>query len=482
MATEQLSTSSFLVQNSNQTLVEQIVAWFAARIDERVYRVGAKLPSIRDFAQRHAISRFTVVEAYDRLVARGYVESRKGSGFYVTRRAHAGGSARAGRSTWVNEPNRKIDVVWMLRNLFASLPVESAPGAGTLPPSWLDAELISASLRSVGRVNGAAFLGYGEPQGYLPLRQQLSVKMAEIEVFAAPEQILTVNGVTQGLDLVAQHFLRPGDTVFVDQPSWFLMFGRFALLGVKIVGIPRLDDGPNIELLRQLAAVHKPKLYVVISVLHNPMATSLSAAKAYRILQAAQEFDFHVVEDDVYGDLHPGASFQPVTRLAALDQWQRVIYLASFSKTLAANLRVGYMAADPELIRSLTDLKMLGGLTASELGERVVYKVLSEGHYRRHLERLRNKLHAAREPALRMLERIGLRPGATGVQAAGMFTWVDTGVDTLAVAQRMAELDYLVAPGSLFLPDQGPSTWMRFNIATCTHPPALAALERCLAR
>jgi DNA-binding transcriptional MocR family regulator len=479
--TNDTQSASFLVHGGSVTLVDQIVAWVVARIDERVYRIGARLPSIRDFAQRHQISRFTVVEAYDRLIARGYLESRRGSGFYVSKRTLSANEAHT-MAPWAWAQQTDIDVVWLIRNLFRQLPHEAMPGAGTLPPDWLDSDLLGNSLRAMSRANARGFLDYGAPQGYLPLREQLTIRLAEMELLASPEQILTTAGVTQGLDLVAQHCVKPGETIFVDDPAWYLMFGRFARLGAQVVGVPRLDDGPDIEALRRLAAVHGPKLFVTSSILHNPTGSNTSAAKAHRILQLAAQFNFLIAEDDIYGDFQPTSSSKSLTRLATLDQWQRVIYLSSFSKTLAANLRVGYMVACPELIRQLTDLKMLVGLTTSELGERLVFRVLSEGHYRKHVERLRERLQRAREPAIRALERIGLRLPASQASGAGMFLWADAGVDTLSVAQKMAEQDYLVAPGSLFLPDQGPSTWMRFNIATCHNPASLAALERSLAR
>jgi len=94
--------------------------------------------------------------------------------------------------------------------------------------------------------------------------------------------------------------------IFVDDPAWFLMFGSFAALGAKVVGIPRLADGPDIAKLAELAALHKPRLYVINSVLHNPTSTSLSAAKAFQILRMAEEHDFMIVEDDIYCDMHPG--------------------------------------------------------------------------------------------------------------------------------------------------------------------------------
>lgn len=467
---------SFLSPRSDRTLVEQIVDWYAARIDERVIRPGTRMPSVRQFAAGHGVSRFTVVEAYDRLIARGYLESRRGSGFFVRER-NVQASLSAARA-WAEAPAPGLDVVWLLRNMFKKLPARDMPGAGVLPPDWLDDSLIAGSLRALGRRNASAYLDYGEPQGYLPLRQQLQLKLAENGIAAAPEQILTVNGVSQGLDLVAQHFLQRGDTVLVDEPSWFLMFGRFALLGARVIGVPRLADGPDVERLRALAAEHRPKLFITVSVLHNPTSTSTSGARAFQVLRLAEEFGFTVVEDDVNCDLHPGPSVQPCVRVASLDQLHRVVYLGGFSKSLAANLRVGFVACDAALARALTDLKMLVVLTSPEFGERVVFRVLSEGHYRRHLDRLRARLAAAQEPALRAIERLGLRPFAT--PGVGMFVWADAGIDTNPVARAMLDRGYLMAPGSLFLPDQRPSTWMRFNIANSTNSAMLAALDATL--
>ncbi len=463
-------------QGSDRTLVEQIVDWFERRIEQGVFRAGSRIASIRQFAQEAQVSRFTVVEAYDRLIARGHLESRRGSGFFVRHR-NVDLSLRKARA-WAESPNPKIDVVWLLRNMFRQLPAGDAPGGGVLPAQWLDADLVSASLRSIGRQNGAAFLDYGQPQGYLPLRQQLQMKLSAMEIEAQPEQILTTCGVTQALDLVAQTLLKPGDTALVDDPSWFLLFGRLSRLGVKVIGVPRLPDGPDLEALRKLSALHKPRLYVTSSVLHNPTSTSLSAAKAFQMLRIAEEHDYWLVEDDIYCDLQFGQHAQSSTRLASLDQLKRVIYLGGFSKTLAPNLRVGFIAAEPSLAREFTDTKMLVGLTSSELGERLVYKILSEGQYRHHLERLRTRLSQVRESATKSLEKLGLRAYAN--PGVGMFLWMDAGKNTNAIARRMLEQGYLLAPGSLFHPDQRESRFMRFNIAACSKPAMLVALSKAL--
>ncbi|SAK41813.1 GntR family transcriptional regulator [Caballeronia temeraria] len=460
------------------TLVDQLVQWGRRRIDERVFRPGMRMPSIRKLALDKGVSRFTVVEAYERLVAHGYLDSRRGSGFYVRERIApslvAKGEAPAVAAE--REPvQNAIDVVWLLRNMLHTSSPEKGPGLGYLPGRWLDGELITNALRSLSRQSGAQMLGFGTPQGFLPLRQQLQTRLEELEIGAsAARQIVLVSGITQAIDLISRLYVKPGDAVIVGDPAWFQMFGRFASQGARLVGMPYTPDGPDLDALETLVATWRPKMLIINSVLQNPTGTSLTAAQAYRILQLAQEYDFIVVEDDVYGDLCP-AGF-PATRLASLDQLKRVIFLGSFSKTLAANLRVGYIAAAPDVAKALADQKMLVGMTSPELNERVVYKVLTEGHYRRHVERLRARLDGVREKTARMLEKTGLRLFAPPA-AAGMFLWADAGVDSDGLAAAGHEAGFLLTPGSLFSPHQSPTTWMRFNIANCGDPALPAMLS-----
>ncbi len=473
-----------IAAGAGATLIEQIVRMLAARIDDKRLRNGARMPSIRQFAQMHDISTATVVQAYDRLVGRGYLESRRGAGFFVCERALLSGAhsdANAHASAGAGQPNDcpQLDVIWLVRNIFRQLPTPFMPGMGLLPPDWLDAAMMANAVRAVARQGQDALLVYGTPQGYLPLRQQLQLKLAELEIAASPEQIVTTSGVTQGINLVANEFARPGDTIFVDDPAWFLMFGSFAAMGLNVIGIARLADGPDMRQLEQLAALHRPKLFVINSVLHNPTSTSLTAAKAFQVLQIAQKYDFMLVEDDIYCDLHPGTQVQAATRLASLDQLQRVIYLSGFSKTLAANLRVGFIACAPDLAVRLADRKMLSAMTTPEMGERVVYKILSEGVYRKYAERLRTRLMSVRSKRIRQLEQIGLKIDIDA--GAGMFVWADAGCDTTVLAEKAMAENYFLAPGALFSPRQLSSSRMRMNLTNSTDPAVMAFLAKHIA-
>jgi len=457
-------------------LADGIVEWWRARIDDRIVRPGIRLPSIRRFAADQRVSRHTVVEAYERLVELGYVEARRGSGFYV--RARPVPAVRTARESAA--PASRIDVAWLLRSMFRDLPYDRMPGGGLLPPDWLDSALIAESARSVARAAKRSWLSYGTPQGYVSLRQQLSLKLSAVEIPAEPEQIVTTAGVTHAIDLVARHFLEPGDAVFVDDPGWFVMFARFAMLGARVIGVPRGADGPNVDALRALLAAHRPKLFVLSSVLHNPTGTSMTATNAYAVLQLAEEHGVTLVEDDIYGDLSPDASSHaparpaPV-RLAAMDRRRRVIYIGGFSKTLAANLRVGYLVAPSDLVQPLTDQKLIGSLTTPEFGERVIARVLLERRYARHCAALRLKLEVARRAVVARLKKLGAHGYAADGQ--GIFLWADIGTDTNALATRLFDAGYLAAPGSLFSPTQLPSTWMRFNVASSQNPAMWKALQ-----
>lgn len=465
------------VRQADATLVAQLADGLARRIDEQGLRPGTRLPSIRKMAEQSGVSRFTVVEAYDRLVARGLVQSRRGAGFFV--KARSGPlTAVAATAPSTLAPPARVDIAWLLRSMFRESNAPGMPGgAGLLPADWLDPEMVAGAVRAVGRSVRANLVSYGSPQGFAPLRQQIAAVLQNEGVPAHPDHnLLTTNGVTHGLDLIARHLVKPGDTVLVEDPAWFVIFGRLAAFGARLIGVPRGPDGPDLDLLEQLAAQHKPKLFIINGSVHNPTGHTLSAGAAYGILRIAERHDFMVVEDDTYGELHPGGAI----KLAALDRLNRVIFVGGYSKMLAASLRVGYVAANPELLQKLADLKMLAGLTSPELGERVVHRVLMEGQYRRHIERVRLRVDDARQRCMKGLLKLGLT--IPHEPHGGMFVWADCGRDSEVLAREAADRGMLLAPGTLFSPTQAPSTMLRFSVAIADHRGIWTELEKLFAQ
>ncbi|WP_242671327.1 PLP-dependent aminotransferase family protein [Hylemonella gracilis] len=451
-----------LVHAADATLVAQLSHDLTRRIQDQGLRPGTRLPSIRQMAEQAGVSRFTVVEAYERLVAQGLVQSRRGAGFFVQAR-RAPLIDNNAKATKPIAP-AQIDTRWMLRSMFGSTPIDGAmPGsAGLLPPDWLDLDLVAGALRSVGRTAQGPLLGYGHPQGYAPLRQQIAALLQTQNVPAHPDlHLLTTSGVTHGLDLVARLLVQPGDTVLVEDPAWYVVFGRLAAFGARLIGVPRGPNGPDVAWLEQAAAQHKPKLFITNSAVHNPTGYGLSAGAAYDILRVAEKHDFMVVEDLTYAELHANSGTR-LTRLAELDRLNRVILAGGFAKTLAASLRVGWLAAKEDLVQRLSDIKMLGGLTSSELSERVVHRILADGAYRRHVERVRLRVDEARGRCLKRLLKLGYT--VPNEPQAGMFIWADCGRDSEQLAREAADRGLLIPPGSLFSPTQAPSRMARISV------------------
>ena len=450
-----------LTRTSGLSLTDQLSARFAERIRTRLLAPGARLPSVRECARQQGVSPHTVVAAYDQLLAQGLIEARRQRGFYVrdvspepspVARASAGASIVP------------ADASSLIRSMFHRQSDKPQPGMGVFPPDWMESTFMPAAVRRVtsGPMLQELSLQYGDPAGDLALRKSLSQKLMGINVPAAPEQIITTVGATHALDIVSRTLLRAGDPVMVEEPGWAIEFARLESLGMRILPVPRRADGPDLEVMArycQAGEEHRPKLFVSVSVLHNPTGYSLAPGSAHRLLQLANQHDFHIVEDDTYSHLAPDHA----TRLCALDGLSRTIYVSGFAKILAPNWRIGFLAAPPALFNRLLETKLLATLTTPALLERALAWCIDQGQLRRHCERIRVRLDAARARTVKLALAAGC---SFASEPAGLFGWVETGADTDALTQRLLDEGFLIAPGSLFHARRPPSTLMRVNFAT----------------
>jgi DNA-binding transcriptional MocR family regulator len=480
-----MHTTPILIKTRNQTRAQQLAAGFAQRIRDRLWAAGTRLPSVRQCAAQHGVSPSTVVAAYDLLLAQGLLEARKNRGFYVRdtslRLSGAQGSAQgpwpadsaagaahgglppAGAEGW--RGRAPVNATALVRGMFFGIGDKPQPGLGVLPPDWLANTFLSSALRrhcSTQALN-ALSLQYGEPQGDTGLRQALALKLSEMAVQAQSGQIITTVGATHALDIVSRTLLRAGDCVMVEEPGWAVEFARLEALGMRILPVPRHAAGPDLEVMAQYCQMHQPKLFVSVSVLHNPTGYCLSPASAHRILQLANQYQFHILEDDTYGHFAPDYA----TRLCALDGLQRSIYVSGFSKILAPNWRVGFLAAPPDLVERLLDTKLLSTLTTPALLEKAVAWCLQQGLIRRHTQNVLQRLDGARQRSVQLAQAHGFGFAAP---PAGLFGWLETGVDSEALSQRMLDAGYLLAPGALFHANLAASSLMRINFSTTQDP------------
>jgi DNA-binding transcriptional MocR family regulator len=253
---------------------------------------------------------------------------------------------------------------------------------------------------------------------------------------------------------------------------------RVVFVGAGLGGVRPTPAGYDLAALEALIAEHKPKAFFTQPRLQSPTNSVAPLAQLYRLLQLAEAHDIALVENDIYADMDP--ELRP--SLASLDQLKRVIWVGSFSKTIAPNMRVGWLVARPELTDELAQLKMISGLTTSDLTERLALGVLTEGRWRKHLKSLRERLADAHGV-------VGQRLAALGFELfhepkAGMYLWARHPdlTDSAALSQQAAADSIMLGPGQLFLVEPRPTGWLRFNVAFSHDERLYAFLDKQIAQ
>jgi DNA-binding transcriptional MocR family regulator len=461
------------VSEGSGTLVESVMAAIRHRIAARSLTPGTRLPSIRAFAKLMRVSKSTVVEAYERLAAEGMIRSRPGSGFYA-----AGPLAPLSLAEIGPRLDRTVDPLWVSRQSLEAGDGVFKPGCGWLPASWMPEAGLRRALRAMARGGDVALTDYGTPLGLPPLRHLLARRMAEHGIEASPDQIMLTESGTQAIDLLCRFLLESGDTVLVDDPCYFNFHALLRAHRAKVVGVPYPPSGPDIELFAQALAEHRPRLYITNSALHNPTGAILSPVVAHRLLKLADRSDLTIIEDDIFADFE----HTPAPRLAAFDGLGRVVHIGSFSKTLSASVRCGFIAAPRDWMDRLTDLKIATSFGGGRLASELVLALLKDGSYRKHMDLLRTRLSRAMVETNTRLKAIGITPWID--QPAGMFLWcrLPEGVDAAEIARRALSANVVLAPGNAFSLSQTANRFLRFNVAQSSDERIFRTLEEAMPR
>src|SRR5580693_6254007 len=401
-----------LTRDSPVPLVDQICERVTQLVRHGQLSAGTRLPSIRKLARQVSASPFTVVDAYDRLVARGVIESRAGRGFFVTQRRLSAPMVAIEALA-----NAGTDALSLARLCLRQSADIVAAGSGFLPENWLLEAASGAVLTRLARGHRVQPWQPCPPQGLPELREQIATRLVQHGIAASAAHIITTYGASQAFDLIARLLFAPGDAVLVEDPGYFVLFEQLRAHHLRLIPVPRRANGPDLEALEEACRVHRPRAFFVQTLLHNPSGTSMDATRAHRLLSLAEQYGFTVIEDDVYGDLYEG----PAVRLAQIDGFRHVVHVGSFTKLIGPALRVGFVAAHPALIADLVQRKVLSVLSGSTLTEAIVAEVLDGGRYRRHIEQVRTRLARMRADSRRALESAGIRFDAD--EGAGIFLW-----------------------------------------------------------
>ena len=451
------------------TLAQQLAASLVEQIGNGTYRAGDRLPSLRECMRLFGHSKNTVINAYESLASQGLVEARHGLGFFVRPGAPATQES--------DDPlpyARAMDTVWLMRQQFVREPGHSPLGEGFPPVDWLMDMRLDKFTRQIMRTGVSTLFRYGNRLGNAGLRQHLVQKLASYSISATPRQIVTTHGANHALDLIVRRFVAPGDTVLVEDPGYYPLFGKLQLQGARMLPVPRLPDGPDIQVLEQHLRLHKPKLFFIQSVGHNPTGSDISPGVAHRLVQLAQAHNFILVDDDALADFKPASAI----KVSALDQLRHSLYVGSFSKSVSAALRVGFIAGSKELIDELGDLKMLLHTSSSEFCERTVDVILMEGHFLRHLIRLQERLKTATAAGLQMLDEIGAQVFCRPEQSLYLWARFKHIDDARELTRQLLPKGFMIAPGHIFSPEQSRiNPWTRLNVAYLNDPLLMAVFK-----
>lgn len=465
-----------LERHSSKAVYLQIRDRIRRLIQTGALQPGDKLPSIRSLAESTRVNKLTVIEAYNVLEAEGLVEARQGAGYFVspdtTSCPQSGSNFAPPQDVIVSEQPPPPLLSEELKggsyfNLYmTSVQVRSSAGmidlsSGFPLESGLE-DLPRIARRAVKQITGCLF-NYDLPQGQLMLRQQVSrMLVQQYGINVTPEDLIITNGSKQALSLVVRYYVKPGDWVIVESPTWHGMLSLLYNMGAKVIGIPMTAEGMNLELLEKNLYTYRPKLIFTVSTLHNPTGITTSQSHRRQLLELAERYDCVILEDNAY----EGLNFEPVPApIKALDRKNIVTYVGTFSKTIMPGIRVGYLVVTGQHYQPLVEQKLLSDLHVSTVSQAIVSEYLASGHYRHHLTHLKTQHLQSRNAMLSALQRHFPPAASWTVPNGGTFLWVQlpAGLPLSEISQKALLRNVFIAEGTPFFPAQQGYPALRLN-------------------
>ncbi len=352
--------------------------------------------------------------------------------------------------------------------------------AGGLPaPELFPIERCQEAAHSLLARNGTAALQYGQTEGYGPLRQFICEQMGRYGIQAEPANVMITTGSQQALDLIGKLLINPGDRILIEEPTYLGALQAWNAYQAEYVPVPVDDDGLRTNLLEEALRVG-PKFMYVLPNFQNPGGTTLSAERRLEVVRLSNKYGIPIVEDDPYGALRfAGKHLRPLVGLDADHQHAaghngrgymqgNVIYLGTFSKTLAPGLRLGWVVAPVEVIDQLVMAKQGTDLHTSSFDQMLAYEVAKDGFLDEHVRKIRRVYGERRNVMLQALERYFPEGCSWTRPDGGLFLWarVPEDVDVAEALPRAIEHKVAYVPGFAFYADanRGRNT-MRLNFS-----------------
>lgn len=418
----------------------------AQGIEEKRWRVGERLPSIRDLCREQGLSKATVQHALQRLEARGIVEARPKAGYFVSLRMDLVKSPETRAKISAPRPVGISDLLLDIMGRSAAFDLLPSAESPALPPGIVT--LNRSVARALRRQEGGSYQYYDEPAGHLPLREQLSLHYSRRGWAADPAQICITSGCQHALFLSLLACCKKGDVVAVESPGFYGALQLLEQLELQVVEVPTsAETGMDIDALESVLQRWKITACILSPAFATPSGALMPLESKKQVLELAEQYDLAIIEDDINADTAFGAVPDP---LKALDTENRVILCSSFSKSLSRDLRLGWVSGarwHAQILR----LKLITQLASSRYLQQGVTDYMQDGSFSVHLRRQRKEL---RENRNRLIDMLRDWPCALQVSSpeGGLAVWVEIPgkTDTLKTYSDALEKGVVITPGPLF--------------------------------
>ncbi len=455
---------------------QQLVDQLRAQIEAHIWPAGEKLPSLRQQAEQSGLSLMTVMHAYEVLESQGWIIAKPQSGYYVAPRAAASRARlptqEIGKTHQADTNSFVFDVLQATRDP-AIVPFGSAfPDPELFPQRQLMRSLVKVShhLKATDALDNL-------PPGNEALRKILAQRYAQQGITLSPDDIVITNGAMEALNLSLQAVTEPGDFVVIENPSFYGALQAIERLKLNAIAIASdAEQGMDVAELEQALQRWPVKACWLMTNRQHPLGFTLSAERKQQLVALLARYHVAMIEDDVYSDLYSGAE-KPLPA-KAFDTEGNVLHCGSFSKSLAAGFRVGWVAAGKHAQR-VQRIQLMSTLSASAPMQLALADFLSTRSYDTHLKKLRLTLAKRKQLAQQALRRVLPTEASISDTPGGFFLWITLPehMNTTQLYYQALEQGISIAPGQLFSGSEAFSHCFRFNAAWPWDARAEAAVE-----
>lgn len=415
---------------------------------------GSRLPSVRESARSRGLSINTVLAAYRQLEARGQVEARPQSGYFVRPRL----PSPPPPSLSLRSAPAKPAATAVLERITAVVTAQACPQTIDLslacPKSsdFYPGRALGRLIADAARRRPELLSDYSLPPGPLLLRREICRHAHDLGMTLSPDGIILTNGCMEALQLALRGVTRPGDTIALESPTYFNLISLADHLGLRTIEVPtHPEQGMSLDALELLLSENRVQAVVTMPSVHNPLGTCMPVAGKRRLAELAHSYRVPLIEDALYAELQYATPLQPTVKAFDRDGW--VILCTSYTKTLAPGFRVGWMDAG-RYARRIAELKFSASIAQPALLGEVLGAYLESGGYAQHLRRLR-RVYAAQVDRLRGLIDEFFPEGTRAAEPTGGFlVWVElpAACDANALCDQALARGITITPGSLFSP------------------------------